>query len=76
MSSGNLLLVENKSLFSPISQVNFEFYTAGNLPEQEFNTEETQCIVGIKNVPFGHAQSPGLLDYADGIDTLSFLASL
>ena len=76
MSSGNLLLVENKSLFSPISQVNFEFYTAGNLPEQEVNTEEIQCIVGINNVPFGHAQSPGLLDYADGADTLSFLTSL
>ena len=41
-----------------------------------------QCIVsslelpGLKFVPFGSAQSPGLSDYADGTDTLAFLLNL
>ena len=76
MSNGTLLLVENAALFSPISQVNFEFYNDGNSPLDSLNPEEIQCIAGKGHIPFGQAQSPGLFDYADGVDTLSFLAGL
>jgi hypothetical protein len=31
---------------------------------------------GLTQVPFGQAQSPGLTDYADGVDTLQFLQDL
>jgi hypothetical protein len=31
---------------------------------------------GLAEVPFGQAQSPGLTDYADGVDTLQFLQDL
>lgn len=38
--------------------------------------DSIQCVVGHTHLPFGHAQSPGLADYADGVDTLAFLLRL
>ncbi len=76
MTNETTLLVENDSLFSPISQLNYSFY---NNPETVMealrNSSEVQCIAGV-DLPFGKAQSPGLMDYADGIDTIQFLLSL
>ncbi len=77
-----LLLKEDEDHSSPISVVYFERYSNLNSLEQRLSTEEEkiQCIVsqaGIPNeVPFGDTQSPQLWDYADGIDTLSFLLKL
>jgi hypothetical protein len=76
MTNESTLLVENDSFFSPISQLNYGFYSdketlVGNLK----NHQEIQCIVGL-DIPFGMAQQPGLNDYADGIDTLDFLINL
>ena len=34
--------------------------------------DEIQCITGNSVLPFGKAQSPGLSDYADGVDTMQF----
>lgn len=77
MSSPAILLVEEASLFSPISQLNYEYY--GN-KEELINSlkekEELQCIVAKGHIPFGGAQVPGLSDYADGVDTLDFLKRL
>jgi len=43
-------------------------------------SENIQCIVSnlpIKDaIPFGKAQQPELHEYADGIDTLTFLEDL
>ena len=82
MTNGSVLLVENKSPFSPISQLNYEFYTDKNAVLQNLSndnvdekTQELQCIVGKGYLPFGRAQFPALNDYADGVDTLSFLTS-
>jgi len=40
--------------------------------------EKIQCVVGKVDgaLPFGHAQCPGLNDFADGVDTMKFLVSL
>lgn len=77
MTNGTLLLVEKEQIFAPISQVNFEFYKPGAQPGKAMQTnEEVQCVVGTGYTGFGKAQSPSLTDYADGIDTLAFLASL
>lgn len=76
MTNGSTLIVENESLFSPISQLNYEFYD--NKTEVEMtlkNNIELQCIVGL-DIPFGAAQKPGLMDYADGIDSMEFLLTL
>jgi len=77
MTNGSTLLIENASLTSPISQLNYGFYSdpqalAGQLNE----TGAVQCLVGHGYLPFGKTQCPRLMDYADGADTLQFLLSL
>ena len=39
------------------------------------NRSSIQCVVGRDFIPFGKAQCPSLNDYADGIDTMAFLAN-
>jgi len=77
MNNGSIILTENSSLFSPVSQVHYEFYDDKNLVFNSLkNNQDVQCIVGHQFVPFGKAQQPALSDYADGVDTLQFLSSL
>jgi hypothetical protein len=77
MSNASLLLVEDPSLFSPISQLNYEFYNqADKLTDPLKNRPEIQCIVGKGFIPFGQSQFPAVTDYADGVDTLQFLTRL
>jgi hypothetical protein len=69
--------LEGPSIFSPISQLNYEFYTDKNtLAESLRSMEDLQCTVGHGYIPFGQAQLPSLTDYADGIDTINFLTKL
>jgi hypothetical protein len=77
--TGYVLLHENEKLVSPISVVYYEYYT--NLVELESKiadiTDKLQCIVGSNNmatVHFGKTQFPEVWDYADHIDTISFLS--
>lgn len=80
LDSGNALFKESADLFSPISVTYYEFYKDENtLTERLKETQdEIQCVVGGQDglVKFGEAQSPGILDYADGVDIVSFLKSL
>lgn len=77
MSSGGLLLSESTSLFSPVSQLNYSFYTDLRAVVGQLNgNEDVQCIVGTQFTPFGAAQSPSLTDFADGVDTMKFLMAL
>lgn len=74
MSTDSLLLVEEASVFSPISQLNYEYYTDGSaLAGQLQSDDNLQCVVGQHFIPFGAAQTPAIDDYADGVDTLHFL---
>ncbi len=41
-----------------------------------YNNQEIQGIIEKDHIPFGQAQSPGLFDYADKVDTLEFLQCL
>ena len=76
MTNEATLLVENEALFSPISQLNYSFYNkAETVLETLKGSSELQCISGT-DIPFGKVQSPGLMDYADGIDTIQFLLAL
>jgi hypothetical protein len=76
MTNETTLLVEEASVFSPISQLNYGFYSDRDaLLNSLKNNEEIQCISGV-DIPAGAAQSPGLMDYADGKDTLQFLLTL
>lgn len=77
MTNDSVLLSESASFFSPISQLNYEFYADKNqLLEELSNNNSIQCIVGQGQLPFGQAQCPFWEDFADGIDTMSFLQGL
>ncbi len=78
LDNGFVLLRRTKELASPVGTVFYDFYSS----EEELqnyineNRDAIQCIVGKNEIPFGKAQSPGLSDYADNIDTLEFLLQL
>ncbi|WP_153800835.1 acyl-CoA reductase [Foetidibacter luteolus] len=77
MSSGAVILTENEPVFSPVSQVNFEYYTDREQVLQKLNGDDNiQCIAGKGFIAFGQAQQPSLTDYADGVDTMDFLKNL
>jgi hypothetical protein len=77
MTNGSIVLYEDKQVFSPISQLNYEFYTdKAAVIESLAKDSSIQCIVGHEQIPFGSAQIPGIKDYADGVDTLKFLLNM
>lgn len=79
LDNGFLTLKEDPSYASPISSVFYEFYE--NIDELQArldaDAEQIQCIVSndlIQNsIPFGQTQNPQLWDYADNVDTITFL---
>jgi hypothetical protein len=77
MTNNSVLLSENKTLFSAVSHVHYEFYKSKDeVIKTLTDNEEVQCIVGNNFTPFGEAQKPSLTNYADGVDTMKFLNSL
>ncbi|WP_435263149.1 acyl-CoA reductase [Tenacibaculum sp. nBUS_03] len=82
LENGFLMIKEDKSYASPIASVFYEYYD--NLDDLKIklfkDKEQIQCIASsnfIENeIPFGHTQKPKLWDYADGINTLDFLANI
>lgn len=77
-----LTLKEDSSYASPISSVFYEYYESlEEIKKQlENDSEQIQCIVSkdiVENsIAFGETQKPNLWDYADTIDTLSFLKQI
>jgi hypothetical protein len=77
MTNGTLLLIEDKGLFSPISQVNYEYYDGDSPTESQLPAAETlQCLVSASGTGFGLVQSPSISSFADGVDTMKFLVHL
>jgi hypothetical protein len=77
MTNGSVLLIEDASIFSPISQVNYEFYdNKARLLSSLYDNQDIQCIIEHDHIPFGQAQRPALFDYADKTDTMAFLHSV
>lgn len=77
MTNGSLLLVEEPALFSPISQLNYGYFTDREQLEESLRAEpDLQCIIGQGHTPFGSSQRPAIDDYADGVDTMAFLSNL
>jgi hypothetical protein len=77
MNNGSVILTENAALFSPVSQINYEYYDdVDTVLAALQNNDDVQCIVGHGYIPFGQAQQPSLTDYADGVDTIAFLKGL
>jgi hypothetical protein len=82
LDNGFLTIKEDPSYGSPITSVFYEYYE--NLEDLENRLEneknQIQCIVSsnlVKNsIEFGTTQKPNLWDYADNIDTISFLSTI
>lgn len=82
LDNGFLTLKEDSSYGSPISSIFYENYEnlddLGKRLEKE--SDQIQCIVSnnlVKNsVQFGYTQKPNLWDYADNVDTISFLSTI
>jgi hypothetical protein len=77
MNNDTVVMTENASPFSPVSQLHYQFYNDKQEAETIIqNNPDIQCVVGHGHLPFGTAQSPSLMDYADGVDTMQFLMTL
>lgn len=82
LDNGFLTIKEDSSYASPISSIFYEFYE--NLDDLQIRlaseSEQIQCIVGnnlVQNsIAFGQTQRPNLWDYADNVDTISFLLTI
>ncbi len=79
LDNGFLTIKEDKSHASPISSVFYEFYEDINELKTRLQSEneQIQCIVSDNliegSIDFGQTQKPKLWNYADNIDTISFL---
>ena len=79
LDNGFLTLKEDKSHASPISSVFYENYDNISDIKLRLQTEvdQIQCIVSANliegSIDFGQTQKPALWDYADNVDTISFL---
>ncbi|MEN8157436.1 MAG: acyl-CoA reductase [Bacteroidota bacterium] len=83
LDNGVLLLKEDSSIASPVGVVFYERYSELAALEQQLKAaeEEIQCTVTIASgitggLPPGTTQQPMPWDYADGVDTISFLTKL
>ena len=80
-SNGCILIHENELIQSRIASLHFEYYEDENdlQLKLEPKRDEIQCVVSDlpvdhwNHISLGGAQTPGLDDYADGVDTLAFL---
>jgi hypothetical protein len=83
LDAGFSLVVKDERIASPLSVVYYDEYTDMEQVELDLKTvsDELQCVVIPPGVDLtlpgmvrpGNTQMPGPTDYADGIDTLSFL---
>lgn len=75
LSNDWVIIKEDDAWSSPIGVVYYSYYDS----LEEANTiiqqheGKIQCVVGQRHLPLGTAQFPQLNDYADGVDTISFL---
>lgn len=75
LDNGFVLLKESEELFSPLAMLFYHRYEAFSEVESylEKHKEDIQVVVGHGYLPFGNAQCPTLSDFADGVDTMSWL---
>lgn len=77
-----LLLKEDDGYASPIGSLFYEKYDSLDELHNRLKNDEDkiQCIVSNRlephHLPFGKTQKPELWDYADNVDTLSFLINI
>ena len=77
LENGFVLLVESESLHPPLATLYYHTYSSAEEVTRYLSdhSEQIQCVVGQNATPFGSTQCPTLEDFADNINTLSFLAN-
>ncbi|WP_125719423.1 acyl-CoA reductase [Flavobacterium ustbae] len=79
LDNGFLTLKEDPSYASPISSVFYEYYDSLEELQKRLqnDADQIQCIVSDNltrnSIAFGETQKPQLWDYADNVDTITFL---
>lgn len=84
LNNACLLLKEDDQIASRIACLHYKRYESAEDLSHYLHQkkEEIQCIVsnmnieGFDSIPFGKAQQPSLIDFADGVDTIQFLLSI
>ena len=77
MTNDCIVLIENEQVFSPIGTLHYSYYNDQATIINDLKTKgQVQAIVGKGFLPFGQAQQPSLIEYADGVDVMAFLLSL
>jgi hypothetical protein len=83
LDNGFLLLKEDTNYSSPVSVLNYEHYNDISVLQSKIksNSENIQCIVTndqnlVDSVKPGQSQFPVLWDYADRINTITFLLNI
>ncbi|TAE37261.1 MAG: acyl-CoA reductase [Runella slithyformis] len=83
LDNGFLIVRPSEGLVSPISVLFYETYASVSDLEEKMaaQADKIQCVVSSGgwfngSLPLGCAQQPNLYDYADGVDTMQFLAIL
>ncbi len=73
-----LMLKEETGLFSPVGTLFYQQFKNKDeiLQYIEQNKSEIQCVVGEGFIPFGYSQQPVITDFADNVNTVSFLVTL
>lgn len=73
---GYVILRESPSFGASIGEVTYSYYENDDELKSLLtaSADSLQCVVGEGYIPFGQAQRPALTDWADGIDTVEFLA--
>ncbi|HPD95478.1 MAG TPA: acyl-CoA reductase [Tenuifilaceae bacterium] len=80
--NGFLLVTKSDSIDSSVGVLNYQEYDSVDSVKEyiNLNASKIQCVVSMSPmagaVPFGQTQLPGIDEYADGIDTINFLANL
>jgi hypothetical protein len=77
MTNDCIVLIENEQVFSPIGTLHYSYYQqqADVITSLQAN-QQVQAVVGNHHIPFGQAQQPALMDYADGVDVMAFLLGI
>lgn len=79
LDNGFFMLKEDHGYASPIATLFYEYYDSNKeLSEKLIHEKDRiQCLVSkgfsTDEIGFGQTQRPGLMDYADGVDTVEFL---
>lgn len=83
VNPGNIYLVEKNDIAAPVGVINYEYYTDIEVVKAFLieNSEKIQCVLSnhiefSDKLAFGESQKPSLCDYADNIDTISFILNL